>query len=251
VLRLLGGLRGGFFLDSGASDGFNGSNTLRLETEYGWRGICVEPNAALFAQLVRHRRCACVNCCLYDRDTTVDFLEGAGVYGGILDEYDPAHLRFVAHSAGPAAVATTSRKRARTVRSLLREHRASPVIDYWSLDTEGSELAILRSFPFDEYRFRVLTVEHNDSPARREIAAFLAARGYVLAATLGIDDCYAWRGDPGPGSWRSAAWRRRGGSSSQQRRKDPYGQARFSCSAGGVPGGGGSSTSDTAVASGT
>jgi hypothetical protein len=36
-----------------------------------------------------------------------------------------------------------------------------PVIDYWSLNTEGSEFAILKSFPFDEYSFRVLTVEHN------------------------------------------------------------------------------------------
>src|SRR5881227_3460487 len=80
VLDVLGGMRGGFFLDSGASDGTTGSNTRVLEFEYGWTGICVEPNQDLFDQLARDRRCVCLNCCLCERDTNVEFLEVAGVY---------------------------------------------------------------------------------------------------------------------------------------------------------------------------
>src|SRR5690349_12765331 len=89
VLELLGGMRGGFFLDSGAADGVSSSNTLLLEQSYGWKGICVEPNSTLFTQLVRNRRCTCVNCCLYDREGTVEFLEAATMLGGILAEYHP------------------------------------------------------------------------------------------------------------------------------------------------------------------
>jgi len=55
ILELLGGLRGGFFLDSGASDGVRSSNTYLLETAFDWDGICVEPNDAFFAALAACR----------------------------------------------------------------------------------------------------------------------------------------------------------------------------------------------------
>jgi len=212
VLGLLDGLRGGFFLDSGASDGINASNTYLLEASYGWTGICIEPNQAFFAMLVKNRRCRCVNCCLYDREGHVDFVEGAHTLGGILDAYHPAHLRYATRSfrvpIDPGGRPATVPKAARTVRSVLRECAAPFVIDYWSLDTEGSELAILKSFPFDQYAFRVLTVEHNWLPARDEIKAFLERHGYRRAGTLGIDDCYV-NGEIRPrSSWRSHAWRR-------------------------------------------
>jgi FkbM family methyltransferase len=213
VLAACGWQRGGFFIDSGASDGIRGSNTWLLETEYGWRGICVEPNDALHAELVRNRRCICLNCCLYDRDGQVEFLEAAEVYGGIVDEYDRAHLEFVRRflarkTTGTYAEVAPVAKPARTIRSILREHGAPPVIDYWSLDTEGSELAILHTFPFEKYRVRFLTVEHNHSPIRARIAAFLAEHGFRRVAELGIDDGYAWVGNPTRAAWRSHAWHR-------------------------------------------
>ncbi len=216
VLAASGEQRGGFFIDSGASDGMWGSNTRTLEIEYGWRGICIEPNDALHAQLVRNRRCICLNCCLYDREGEVEFLEAAEVYGGILDEYEPAHLKFARafvarkEPASPATAATAPViKPARTIRSILRAYGAPPVIDYWSLDTEGSELAILRTFPFDEYRVRFLTVEHNHFAIREGIAALLADQGFRRVIELGIDDGYAWVGHESRAAWRSHAWSRR------------------------------------------
>jgi hypothetical protein len=199
VLELLGGMRGGFFLDSGASDGLKGSNTHLLETAFGWTGICVEPNEKFFRELVRNRTCTCVNCCLYDREGDVDFVE-AEVLSGILDEYHPDLLRLAKSMFHVPEDATgrprASRRLARTVRSLLLEHAAPRVIDYWSLDTEGSELAILKSFPFDEFSFRVLTVEHNNYPAREDIQRLLSHHGYVRIKELGIDDCYVKANDP-------------------------------------------------------
>lgn len=212
VLEVSGSLCDGYFLDSGASNGVRASNTKLLESDYGWRGICVEPNQAMYAELVANRSCICLNCCLYDHEGPVEFFEAAEVYGGIVQEYVPAHLQFARHFAARAAPGQhpaglpTVWKRARTIRSVLRSCGAPPVIDYWSLDTEGSELALLRSFPFDEYRLRILTVEHNYSPARDEIRAFLATQGYRRVRTLGIDDCYLWAGDAP--AWRSRVWHR-------------------------------------------
>ena len=104
---------------------------------------------------------------------------------------------------------TTVPKEARTVRSVLAECGAPPVIDYWSLDTEGSELRILKSFPFDEFLVQVLTVEHNRFPIREEIRIFLVGLGYRRAAALEIDDCYVHE-SVRSGSWRSRVWGRSG-----------------------------------------
>jgi hypothetical protein len=183
-----------------------------LEEFFGWTGLCVEPNKELFRELRSNRLCHCVSCCLYDRAGEVDFLELAGVYGGIIENYDPNHLAFVKRrlgdrwpSGGPAP---TVRKMARSIRSLLREVGAPSIIDYWSLDTEGAELAVLRSFPFDEFRFRVLTVEHNNTAARDDIRNFLESKNIYRVRDFGIDDGYVWGIDyPIASSW-SAVWRR-------------------------------------------
>ena len=206
ALQLLGGLRGGFFLDSGAADGVTGSNTQLLEEKFGWTGICVEPNSAFFAALVKNRRCQCVNCCLYDVEGPVEFVE-ADFLGGIRMEFADQHLRQIKKRYG-IEPETVSRP-AHTLRAVLSDCNAPRTIDYWSLDTEGSELTILKSFPFDEYSFRVLTVEHNHLPAQENIRRFLEDRGYTRVRTIGIDDCYVLAKEIKRPPWRSHAWLRR------------------------------------------
>ncbi|MGF6231241.1 FkbM family methyltransferase [Inquilinus ginsengisoli] len=211
VLSLLGGKRGGFFLDSGAADGLRASNTYMLETNFGWNGICIEPNDAFYAALINNRRCQCVNCCLYNRDGPVDFLE-ASTLGGIVDEYSPIHLEYTVRELSlPLATdgrPATVQKPAHTIQSVLQACGAPAMIDYWSLDTEGSELKILQSFPYDKYRFRVLTVEHNYLPVRSEIRAFIERRGYEFVCAIGVDDCYMAAGGGISSAWRSLVWRR-------------------------------------------
>jgi hypothetical protein len=209
ALNILGGLRGGFFLDSGASDGLQASNTWLLETKYAWQGVCVEPDPAFFAKLTLNRRCVCVNCCLYDREGEVAFLEAATL-GGILEEYEPGFLRWIEQQS--CGVPPVVRRNARTPLSVLREACAPKIIDYWSLDTEGSELAILKSFPFKQFTFRVLTVEHNrHAPTQRAIQAFLDPLGFERVGAVFIDDCYVNRRLVGIAPSRSAAlhWRQR------------------------------------------
>ena len=196
VCEVLSGLRGGYFLDSGAGDGTDGSNTRLLEEEYGWSGICVEPNADMYAPLRRDRSCTCLHCCLYSRDDNVPFLEGARELGGILEAFRPLDLARAKEAAallrrGDRPVVVD--RQARRPLTILEETGAPRVIDYWSLDTEGSELEILRCFPFGRYRVRVITVEHNHGPAREPIRELLEAQGYQRVVTLGIDDGYVLR----------------------------------------------------------
>lgn len=211
VVSLLGGMRGGFFLDSGASDGVKGSNTFLLEQAFGWKGICVEPNSVFFEHLRATRNAECFNCCLSSEEGDVTFLEAAGVYGGMVDKYDQTFLDGLRHylpTLGPIdAPLPVIQKPAKTISAVLFEGGAPPVIDYWSLDVEGAELALLHDFPFDRYELRVLTVEHNQTPARERIREFLGARGFALVRELGIDDAFV-HSSASPHAWRGH-WRRR------------------------------------------
>jgi Methyltransferase FkbM domain len=136
--------------------------------------------------------------------------------GGILASYDPQRLLRIREirelgEDGDGSLVTVP-KRCRLPESVLRECGAPSAIDYWSLDTEGSELTILESFPFESYSCRVITVEHNWRPVRRQIRDYLRERGYHHVADLGIDDCYAKGVTRRVVGSRSAVWRRGWGS---------------------------------------
>ena len=75
---------------------------------------------------------------------------------------------------------------------LLEKYDSPSVIDYLSIDTEGSELDILMSLDFARYRFRTITCEHNFTPAREKILDLLTTKGYtrVLTDFSNFDDWY-------------------------------------------------------------
>ena len=74
---------------------------------------------------------------------------------------------------------------------LLDKSNAPSFIDYFSLDTEGSEKTILESFPFWRYTFGAITVEHNwEEPKRSQIRAILNKNGYKLYRKVEFDDWY-------------------------------------------------------------
>jgi FkbM family methyltransferase len=152
VIDALDGKRDGYFVEAGALDGIHVSNTLLLEEEFGWSGICVEPDPQLFEELRRNRRCVCEAACLYDGSTDVTFMAGARGWGGVVDHLE-ARKRPHWGPGRPMKMRTV------TLASLLEEHHAPAVIDYLSLDTEGSEYLILKNFPFDRFRFRVVSIE--------------------------------------------------------------------------------------------
>ena len=77
------GMRNGFFLNIGAHDGVELSNTYVLEKKYNWEGICIEANPESFEQLRRNRRVICVNACLDAGESFVTFVK-RGMFGGIV-----------------------------------------------------------------------------------------------------------------------------------------------------------------------
>jgi hypothetical protein len=61
---------------------------------------------------------------------------------------------------------------------LLDFHSAPPVIDYLSVDTEGSEFHIMENFDFLSYKFRIVTIEHNFRSDADKLKELFLENGY-------------------------------------------------------------------------
>ena len=69
-MDVLGGKRGGYFLDLAAHDAMHLSNTYSLEAMFGWGGLCVEANYMNYLWGLAHRRCTVVAAAVW-KDTNV------------------------------------------------------------------------------------------------------------------------------------------------------------------------------------
>lgn len=155
VLSAIG--KKGFFVDVGAYDGVESSNTLLLE-ENGWSGVCIEASPEFFSSLVVNRpKAENVNMAVMPYIGTAPF-SGHKVGSG---------------NAVPCA----------PIGEILNQCGAPKVIDYMSIDIEGGEIGAIKSMRWDIYKVKLITVEHNlycEGPANKdEIFRLLSAEGYV------------------------------------------------------------------------
>jgi len=187
---MFGGLTGGTFADIGAHDGVTFSNTYFFEKVRGWTGVAVEPNPDVFEKLTANRSCRALNCCVSDTEGTVPFLKLSGyseMLSGITKDYDPEHRqRIEAELRQYGGRAETIEVLTRPFNGIAADSGLSE-ITYLSIDTEGSELAILRAIDFSRLFVHALTVECNFDHAEAEMAAFMRERGFDHVQTLGHD----------------------------------------------------------------
>jgi FkbM family methyltransferase len=177
VLWELGGKRDGWFIEFGAADGLELSNTYLLESEHGWKGVVAEPNPDYHALLKLHRHCTVSTKCVWTKGgDTVRFRCTAHGHLSRMVDVDPHdhHERDGNRSEYRDVDVETI-----TLNDLLRQTGAPHDLDYLSIDTEGSELAILESLDWRRWRPRLITVEHNWTPMREGIEKLLAEQGYT------------------------------------------------------------------------
>ena len=84
-----------------------------------------------------------------------------------------------------------------SLNDLLKFYKAPSVIDYLSIDTEGSELEIIEDFDFVATRFRFISIEHNYREDRKEIREILSKHGYsnIMSEFSDFDDWYLHEND--------------------------------------------------------
>jgi FkbM family methyltransferase len=179
----------GFFVEAGATDGLQNSNTYYLEAIKGWRGVLVEgiPEQAEACRRNR-RRSQVFNCALVGPDfgaseVTMHYSHLMSVVEGAFGstEAEREHVEKGAASQDGVVPYEVSVP-ARTLTSVLDEAGAG-AIDFLSLDVEGFELEALRGLDLTRFAPALLLIEVLDEERRGAIEAVLGER-YELVDTL-------------------------------------------------------------------
>lgn len=174
VLSELNFKRNGFFVEFGATNGVDLSNTYLLEKEFGWSGILAEPAKCWHDALSRNRSVAIDHNCVWkDSSSKLMFNEVEIPELSTISAYSKLDLFKSARAHGEAYEVHSI-----SLADLLKMYGAPRHIDYLSIDTEGSEYEILKNFDFGEYSFGVITCEHNFTPLRDNIFELLSKNGY-------------------------------------------------------------------------
>ena len=169
------------FVDIGANDGITFSNTYLLE-KMGWTGITVEPIPLVYEQLAKNRTCITVSGCVSNTSGKKVF-RLASMLSGILDEYDPKHLKRIESECGECEDILVD---SYNINELLKKYNITH-IDYLTIDVEGAETTILNSLDFDQIHVSVIGVENNYN--NDNIPTLLTGKGFSFHSTVG-DDFY-------------------------------------------------------------
>lgn len=191
--------RGGFFVEAGANNGLDQSNTTFLEQALGWNGLLIEPNPHKFEECVANRpNCICENFALVSDSYKEETIEGdfnhtdyqslMGVVTDLGDFYDnhlveAKQIRKNMYGTIPVPVATLT--------SLLKKNNISK-IDFFSLDVEGYEISVLNGFDLNTYRPKYCLIEtcYNFNNGIRQVAVsdHMIKNGYEPIANVGNAD---------------------------------------------------------------
>ena len=171
-----------YFVDLASNDPLILSNTFLLE-QNGWNGLCIEPNPKYWYGLAAYRKCTIVGAFVGGtpsedgKEVGVTFSQSTGRKGGI-----------VAEGMDNAGAAVEEKRNLVSILTIFRDTNVQKVIDYFSLDVEGAEALVMKDFPWDEYSFKVMTIERPQD----ELKAALQSHGYEMVRTISSYDETVW-----------------------------------------------------------
>ena len=178
----------GYFVEFGATNGYDLSNTYLMEKEFGWSGILAEPASVWHTDLRANRKCNIETKCLWkDSNSILSFNEVAVSELSTISSYSDSDSHKQVRKKGKSYKVNTI-----SLNDLLKKYNAPKHIDYLSIDTEGSEYEILSNFDFSQNTFEVITCEHNYTPSRERLHLLLTKQGYrrVFEDLSLFDDWY-------------------------------------------------------------
>uniref|UniRef100_A0A0N7ZDK1 Methyltransferase FkbM domain-containing protein n=1 Tax=Scylla olivacea TaxID=85551 RepID=A0A0N7ZDK1_SCYOL len=191
IKRLFSGETDGFFVEAGALDGQVLSNTLWLERECGWRGLLVEPDPFSYSCLLtKHRKAWTSNTCLSPSgltNTSVHvslslapmftsprwYMKGASHELGVTMR-NPSYDNYL--NSGVKSFSLVS---CFPLATYLRALNVT-VVDLLSLDTQGSEISIIKTFPWEKVHVRAVVVEVAAPEFQHDFVEYMRGRGFTL-----------------------------------------------------------------------
>ena len=151
IWEFFGRKTSGFFVEVGANDPFLLSQTWMLEQK-GWTGILVEPLAACCAELRRSRNASVVQvaCGAPHQIGTATFHVAGARSSLVRNAFDPK-VRYE----------KTETVQVVTLTDVLQKAAAPRVIDFLSIDTEGTEGDVLAGLDLTRFQPTLVLVEYH------------------------------------------------------------------------------------------
>lgn len=203
-LNSVDALKKGFFVEAGAYDGETWSNTLMLERFYNWTGLLIEPSTENYKKLMsKNRNAYSINSCLCAGKSSIksDYIE-AGPFGITTNVSMSQSSDYSSQSVSSIHSVTChplekllNKFFEKNAQFMQKKSRISPyvdtkvpVIDYMSLDIEGSEKSVVESFPWNEFQINFLNIEYNQNKEMYKwLKTYLEKFGYLETV---IDDIF-------------------------------------------------------------
>lgn len=178
----------GFFVEFGATNGKDLSNTMMLERDFAWKGILAEPAKVWHDELKTNRKAHIETACVWSESgKKLNFNEVHEKELSTVSEYSSIDHHNKSREDGKMYTVETI-----SLLDLLDKYNAPEKIDYLSIDTEGSEFEILKAFDFSKYDIKLISCEHNKTANRQKIYKLLTHHGYIrkFAGLSNYDDWY-------------------------------------------------------------
>jgi len=155
----------GFFIEAGANDGYQQSNTYYFEKMRGWRGILIEPIPELAAECRKNRRGPVVEAALVAQNCpdTVVPMHFAGLMSLLAA---PSCDKIIPEEHVRAGIEIQNLRNSYTIHvpakplsSILDELGMRQEIDLLSLDVEGAEEGVLQGIDWARHAPRFICIE--------------------------------------------------------------------------------------------
>lgn len=163
----------GTFVEVGAFDPFDYSQTWHLEKR-GWRGLLIEPVPRHAERLRKHRSARVYECACGSPEQ----------HGLTLPIYENGQLSSLAPINGTDNAVNV---KVVTLGSILA-HAEVTHIDFLSIDVETLEVEVLKGFPFDDFRPRLILLE--DHGYNLTTHRFMRAKRYKRVRKTGNNSWY-------------------------------------------------------------
>lgn len=164
----------GFFCEVGGGDGITYSNSFLLE-KMGWQGLIVEPARANLKKIVKSRSCQLSTKAAWSvSGLDLKFVETKNLELSTLDDFRNSD----GNASDRIPVSKEYLVQTTTLTEVLSEFDFPRNFEYLSIDTEGSELEVLKGLDFNQFSPVLITIEHNFTANRELVREFLSVLGY-------------------------------------------------------------------------